>query len=181
MTGTVELRESVLTFSPLLYKDASTAILGNEPMVWFKTAIFEHVPFCVGGLKELKVFVDLASISAGEEPYAIDSVNCFHTTAIGYAPLIFMEAKDKDFAYLLEQIKLVLSSVNDDPNLPQKLVSMYILHIHTHVAGTLSNQQTTTTSYIFTYLRILPHEESGPSTSILQRARLWIFLSKFQG
>ena len=75
-------------------------------------------------MKELKVFVDLAFISAGEEPYAVDSVNYFHTTAIGYAPLIFIADGHKDFTYLMKQIRLVFSNIKDDGKLPQKLVGV---------------------------------------------------------
>ena len=77
-------------------------------------------------MKELKVFVDLAFISAGEEPYAVDSVSCFHTTAIGYAPLIFINGKDKDFTFLMEQIKLVFSNIKDNSKLPKKLVGVTV-------------------------------------------------------
>ena len=76
------------------------------------------------GVKELNVFVDLAFISAGEEPMAIDRVNCFHASAIGYTPLIFME-KGKGCEYLLDQCRHVFDNVHADPNLPQKLVSKF--------------------------------------------------------
>ena len=97
---------------------AYTQPIITERAEWFR--------FCEGGLKELKVFVDLAFISAGEEPYAVDSVNCFHTTAIGYAPLIFMNGKDKDFTHLMKQIRLVFSNIKDDSKLPKKLVGVTV-------------------------------------------------------
>ncbi|XP_070190023.1 E3 ubiquitin-protein ligase rnf213-alpha-like [Littorina saxatilis] len=73
------------------------------------------------GVKELNVYVDLAFISAGEEPWAIGRVNCFHAAAIGYAPLIFLE-KDKGCKHLLQQCKLVFANVAADPSLPEKLM-----------------------------------------------------------
>lgn len=75
------------------------------------------------GLKELNVFVDLAFISAGEEPMAIGRVNCFHSAATGYAPLIFTDIKDCN--HLLDQCRLVFKNVTADPQLPQKLVRIW--------------------------------------------------------
>ncbi|KAL8623379.1 hypothetical protein ACOMHN_065913 [Nucella lapillus] len=72
------------------------------------------------GLKELNVFVDLAFISAGEEPMSIDRVNCFHAAATGYAPLIFTEFTG-GYVELLNQCKLVFDNVTADPKLPEKL------------------------------------------------------------
>ncbi|XP_070188878.1 E3 ubiquitin-protein ligase rnf213-alpha-like [Littorina saxatilis] len=72
------------------------------------------------GVKELNVFVDLASISAGDDPWAIAQVDCFHASATGYAPLIFMN-KCKGCSHLLKQCKMVFSNVNADPKLPEKL------------------------------------------------------------
>lgn len=73
------------------------------------------------GVKELNVFVDLASISAGDDPWAIAQVDCFHASATGYAPLIFMN-KCKGCSHLLKQCKMVFANVNADPKLPEKLV-----------------------------------------------------------
>ncbi|XP_069109424.1 E3 ubiquitin-protein ligase RNF213-like [Argopecten irradians] len=54
-----------------------------EPLIlWLK----ESMP---SGLKELKVFVDLATISAGEGDIEIAKVRCLHSATTGYAPLIF--------------------------------------------------------------------------------------------
>ena len=72
-------------------------------------------------MKELHVFVDLAFISAGEEPWAIGRVNCFHAAAIGYAPVIFME-KRKDCRHFLQQCRQVFANVKADPKLPEKMV-----------------------------------------------------------
>ncbi|KAL8581505.1 hypothetical protein ACOMHN_042898 [Nucella lapillus] len=72
------------------------------------------------GMKELNVFVDLAFISAGEEPWAIARVNCFHAATIGYAPLIFME-NGEGCRHLLQQCRLVFTNVKADPSLPTKL------------------------------------------------------------
>ncbi|XP_076466869.1 E3 ubiquitin-protein ligase rnf213-alpha-like [Babylonia areolata] len=72
------------------------------------------------GVKELTVFVDLAYISAGELPWAIGRVSCFHAATIGYAPLIFME-KGEGCRHLLQQCELVFKNVKADPSLPKNL------------------------------------------------------------
>ena len=80
------------------------------------------------GLNEVNVFVDLASISAGEEPMSIQRVNCFHAAATGYAPLIFTD-EVKGCTHLLKQCKLVFANVAADRNLPQKLVCSVIFFL----------------------------------------------------
>ncbi|KAK7488216.1 hypothetical protein BaRGS_00020523, partial [Batillaria attramentaria] len=72
------------------------------------------------GVKELKVFVELALISAGDDPLAVDRVNCFHAAATGFAPLIFTNIEG--CSNLLRQCRLVFKSVQEDSKLPQKLV-----------------------------------------------------------
>jgi hypothetical protein len=81
-------------------------------------------------MKELKVFVDLAFISAGEETLNIDRVNCFHTAAIGYEPLIFMDPDAEGFDYLWDRMKLVFARIKSDPSLPGKLVETHFLLMH---------------------------------------------------
>ncbi|KAK3585590.1 hypothetical protein CHS0354_036776 [Potamilus streckersoni] len=77
-----------------------------------------------GGVRELKVFVDLASISAGEGDMEIDKVNCLHAAITGYAPLIFDLKKNSDYRILLEKCRMVWDALEADPNLPQKLESI---------------------------------------------------------
>ena len=69
------------------------------------------------------MFVDLAFISAGEEPWAIGRVNCFHAAVTGYAPLIFMD-KDKDCTHMLHECRRVFANVAADGSLPEKLASV---------------------------------------------------------
>lgn len=74
-------------------------------------------------MNELKVFVDLASISAGENDMDVDRVACFHDTVHGYSSLLYelrQESGFKDFMYCLEKLWRALES---DENLPKKLVS----------------------------------------------------------
>ncbi|CAG2192039.1 RNF213 [Mytilus edulis] len=73
------------------------------------------------GLKELKVFLDLASIFAGEGDMEIDKVKCIHTATIGYAPLIF----NLEYCYtkiLLDKCQEIWRELLANPTLPRKLI-----------------------------------------------------------
>lgn len=78
----------------------------------------------VTDVQELKVFVDLAMISAGETDMEVDRVSCFHRAATGYAPFIF-DLKDKaGYRELLQMTKKVWKALESDQDLPQKLVGL---------------------------------------------------------
>lgn len=69
------------------------------------------------------MFVDLASISAGEGAMEVDKVKCLHAATTGYAPLIFNLDQTCDSKLFLEKCELVWKELNSDPKLPEKLVS----------------------------------------------------------
>lgn len=69
----------------------------------------------------MKVFLDLASIFAGEGDMEIDKVKCIHTATIGYAPLIF-NLKYCDTKILLDKCQEVWRELLANPTLPRKLV-----------------------------------------------------------
>ena len=75
------------------------------------------------GLKELKVFVDLAYISAGEGDHEIHKVNCLHAATTGYAPLIFDCDEDCDFNMFLQSCQTVWRELKTNPKLPEMLAS----------------------------------------------------------
>ncbi|XP_052808603.1 E3 ubiquitin-protein ligase rnf213-alpha-like isoform X2 [Mya arenaria] len=75
------------------------------------------------GQKELKVFVDLAMMSAGEEPLNIAKVQCLHSAVLGYSPLIFdLDETDCNYKQLLEMCKVVWKELAANPNLPKQLL-----------------------------------------------------------
>ncbi|VDI41382.1 Hypothetical predicted protein [Mytilus galloprovincialis] len=92
-----------------------TFIACKPLVVWLR----ETMP---SGLKELKVFVDLASISAGEGDYEIDKVNCLHSATTGYSPLIFSLDQKCDAALFLHRCEEVWKELKADSKLPKKLV-----------------------------------------------------------
>lgn len=74
------------------------------------------------GPQELKVFVGLASISAGKGDMEVAKVKCLHAATTGYAPLIFNLGNMCDYRKFLEKCKLVWKELKTDPGLPIKLV-----------------------------------------------------------
>ncbi|XP_078574614.1 E3 ubiquitin-protein ligase rnf213-alpha-like [Branchiostoma floridae x Branchiostoma japonicum] len=74
--------------------------------------------------KELKVFADLASISAGETDIEIDRVNMLLSAGIGYGPLIYDLKQKAGFAELMKSVRKLKTYLTQDPNLPKKLRDM---------------------------------------------------------
>uniref|UniRef100_A0A8C9SEG1 RING-type E3 ubiquitin transferase n=1 Tax=Scleropages formosus TaxID=113540 RepID=A0A8C9SEG1_SCLFO len=71
-------------------------------VVWVKEALED--------INELKVFVDLASISAGENDLDVDRVACFHDAVLGYSSMLYDLKPEADF-----------HTLENDFNLPKKL------------------------------------------------------------
>ena len=76
------------------------------------------------GITELKVFVDLASISAGENDIDVDRVACFHDAVQGYAPLLYELDTSAGFDEFMQHLKDLWKALDNDHNLPTKLVSL---------------------------------------------------------
>ncbi len=78
--------------------------------------------FITSDINELKVFVDLASISAGENDMEVDRVACFHDAVLGYSSMLYDLKPDADFKIFKETLKKLWKAFDNDPNLPKKLV-----------------------------------------------------------
>uniref|UniRef100_A0A8K9WMH2 RING-type E3 ubiquitin transferase n=1 Tax=Oncorhynchus mykiss TaxID=8022 RepID=A0A8K9WMH2_ONCMY len=72
-------------------------------------------------INELKVFVDLASISAGENDLDVDRVACFHDAVLGYSPMLYELKPDSGFQAFKEVLKKLWRALDNDNNLPKKL------------------------------------------------------------
>lgn len=70
------------------------------------------------------MFVDLASISAGEGAMEVAKVKCLHAATFGYSPMIFNLDKTCGLKIFLEKCELVWKELASDPNLPDKLASI---------------------------------------------------------
>uniref|UniRef100_A0A8C4L8F9 E3 ubiquitin-protein ligase RNF213 n=1 Tax=Equus asinus asinus TaxID=83772 RepID=A0A8C4L8F9_EQUAS len=75
----------------------------------------------ISWVQELKVFVDLASISAGENDIDVDRVACFHDAVQGYAPLLYKLDTSAGFDEFMEQVKELWKALENDQHLPSKL------------------------------------------------------------
>ncbi|CAL8303834.1 unnamed protein product [Merluccius merluccius] len=72
-------------------------------------------------INELKVFVDLASISAGENDLDVDRVACFHDAVLGYSPMLYDLKKDSGFQTFKDVLKKLWRALENDSDLPKKL------------------------------------------------------------
>ncbi|XP_024140227.1 E3 ubiquitin-protein ligase rnf213-beta isoform X2 [Oryzias melastigma] len=72
-------------------------------------------------MSDLKVYVDLASISAGENDREIDQVACFHDAVMGYAPLLYSLSPQAGFENFMKCAQLVWDAHCRDEKLPDKL------------------------------------------------------------
>lgn len=79
-------------------------------------------------INELKVFVDLASISAGENDMDVDRVACFHDAVLGYSSMLYELKPDSGFQVFKELLSKLWRALENDCNLPKKLVK-YIFFI----------------------------------------------------
>ncbi|XP_020567705.1 E3 ubiquitin-protein ligase rnf213-beta isoform X2 [Oryzias latipes] len=72
-------------------------------------------------MSDVKVYVDLASISAGENDREIDQVACFHDAVMGYAPLLYSLSPKAGFEEFMKCAQLVWDAHSRDEKLPDKL------------------------------------------------------------
>ncbi|XP_069016032.1 E3 ubiquitin-protein ligase rnf213-beta [Embiotoca jacksoni] len=72
-------------------------------------------------MSDVKVYVDLASISAGENDAEIDQVACFHDAAMGYAPLLYSLRPQDGFEKFMMCARQVWDTQSRDEKLPDKL------------------------------------------------------------
>ncbi|KAM4623618.1 E3 ubiquitin-protein ligase rnf213-beta [Polymixia lowei] len=72
-------------------------------------------------MSDVKVFVDLASISAGENDTEIDQVAWFHDAVMGYGPLLYSLSPDAGFDEFMNCAKQVWDTQRRDEKLPDKL------------------------------------------------------------
>ncbi|XP_021270744.1 E3 ubiquitin-protein ligase RNF213 isoform X1 [Numida meleagris] len=72
-------------------------------------------------MNELKVFVDLASISAGENDMDVDRVACFHDTVHGYSSLLYELSQESGFDGFMQCLRKLWRALETDENLPKKM------------------------------------------------------------
>ncbi|XP_053269183.1 E3 ubiquitin-protein ligase rnf213-beta isoform X1 [Pleuronectes platessa] len=88
--------------------------LASQTLVtWVKTNLKD--------MSDVKVYVELASISAGENDTEIDQVACFHDAVMGYSPLLYHLPPQAGFDEFMKCAQLVWDTQSRDEKLPDKL------------------------------------------------------------
>ncbi|XP_069374050.1 E3 ubiquitin-protein ligase rnf213-beta isoform X2 [Paralichthys olivaceus] len=88
--------------------------LSSQTLVsWVKTNL--------RNMSDVKVYVELASISAGENDTEIDQVACFHDAVMGYAPLLYSLSPQAGFDEFMKCAQQVWDTQSRDEKLPDKL------------------------------------------------------------
>ncbi|XP_056361664.1 E3 ubiquitin-protein ligase RNF213 [Oenanthe melanoleuca] len=72
-------------------------------------------------INELEVFVDLASISAGENDMDVDRVACFHGSVHGYSSLLYELQQHSGFQDFMRCLQKLWRALDSDESLPEKL------------------------------------------------------------
>ncbi|XP_047672985.1 E3 ubiquitin-protein ligase rnf213-alpha-like isoform X3 [Tachysurus fulvidraco] len=72
-------------------------------------------------ISQLKVFVDLATISAGENAMDVDRVACFHDVVQGYSSMLYGLSADSDFDAFKRALEKLWKALESDSNLAKKL------------------------------------------------------------
>lgn len=75
------------------------------------------------------MFVDLASISAGENDMDVDRVACFHDAVLGYSSVLYELKPDSGFRAFKDVLNKLWRALENDKNLPKKLVRGDIIKI----------------------------------------------------
>lgn len=73
-------------------------------------------------ISQLKVFVDLATISAGENAMDVDRVACFHDAVLGYSSMLYGLGVGSDFAAFRTALQKLWQVLENDSNITKKLV-----------------------------------------------------------
>ncbi|XP_060127041.1 E3 ubiquitin-protein ligase RNF213-like [Zootoca vivipara] len=91
-----------------------------EELAWRREFV-SWVKKVIKDINELKVFVDLASISAGENDMDVDRVACFHDAVLGYSSLLYELKQESGFEEFLVCLEKLWKALESDPKLPEKL------------------------------------------------------------
>lgn len=94
-------------------------------MIAISLLIIQTISFL--DINELKVFVDLASISAGENDMDVDRVACFHDAVLGYSSMLYELKQDSGFHNFKVVLQKLWKALENDCNLPKKLVRPHTL------------------------------------------------------
>uniref|UniRef100_W5LFT1 RING-type E3 ubiquitin transferase n=1 Tax=Astyanax mexicanus TaxID=7994 RepID=W5LFT1_ASTMX len=80
---------------------------------WVKQALID--------ISQLKVFVDLATISAGENAMDVDRVACFHDAVLGYSSMLYGLNANSDFDAFRRALQKLWQVLESDKDITKKL------------------------------------------------------------
>ncbi|XP_048410924.2 E3 ubiquitin-protein ligase rnf213-alpha-like isoform X2 [Stegostoma tigrinum] len=140
LTGDFNVLQTLIRVTDESYKDQRLDCI-NEQLIQAKNRLVEITPSrrncleeltlrqqfvhwikeALEGTNELKVFVDLASISAGENDLDVDRVACFHDAVLGYSSLLFELKPNAGFADFMFCLQKLWNALDNDPDLSKKL------------------------------------------------------------
>ncbi|KAM9837888.1 LOW QUALITY PROTEIN: E3 ubiquitin-protein ligase rnf213-beta [Aulostomus maculatus] len=72
-------------------------------------------------MSDVKVYAELASISAGDNDTQVDQVVCFHDAVMGYSPLLYTLSPQAGFKEFMKCARKVWDFMKKDEKLPDKL------------------------------------------------------------
>ncbi|XP_056089655.1 E3 ubiquitin-protein ligase rnf213-beta [Rhinichthys klamathensis goyatoka] len=84
--------------------------------------LIKWVKMQIPTLRDLKVFMELATISAGENDADIDRLASFETVVMGYGPLLYSLSKNASFEEFMKHAKQVWDTLDKDKKLLDKLI-----------------------------------------------------------
>ena len=91
---------------------------GHQKVYGFRCSYYIFEFFVA--LQDVKVVVELASMSAGEVQYDLNKVKCFHDAVFGYAPFIYELNSKSDWDDVKSAYGKVFAKLEMDPSLPEK-------------------------------------------------------------
>ncbi|XP_061431037.1 LOW QUALITY PROTEIN: E3 ubiquitin-protein ligase rnf213-alpha-like [Lethenteron reissneri] len=109
----VSAMDTLMEVTPARLECLEQLSQSKQLLVWIKGTL--------KNLTELKVFVDLASITAGESDLEVDRVAFFHDAVQGYSPLLYDLPAGAGFPELADAARSVWRSLDSDANLTLKL------------------------------------------------------------
>ncbi|XP_035389185.1 E3 ubiquitin-protein ligase rnf213-alpha-like isoform X2 [Electrophorus electricus] len=83
--------------------------------------LVEWVKEALKDISQLTVFVDLATISAGENAMDVDRVACFHDAVLGYSSMLYGLNADSDFDAFKRALQKLWQALENDSNITKKL------------------------------------------------------------
>ncbi|XP_053495453.1 E3 ubiquitin-protein ligase rnf213-alpha [Ictalurus furcatus] len=86
-----------------------------------KIKFAEWVKEALPDISQLKVFVDLATISAGENAMDVDRVACFHDVVQGYSSMLYGLSADSDFYAFKRALQKLWKALESDRDITKKL------------------------------------------------------------